>query len=146
MTDNISHDSGYFPLRNQPAEYEGDYTSPGTTGLDLITITEEILHELKAPTVRPRTQLVFKCEPTALVSQVESSHVRLYIDTVIIPATPASPFTIRIGTSNFLRGWNVAGEFHTSFIIDAGADIQLSAVAAISAAGLDIIFVGEIIN
>lgn len=146
MTDDIATGPAY-PERNQIDEYEGDYGSPGDANEGQLDVLERILHNLQNPPVRPRTSLLFRCEATALVSQVINSHVRVHVTKLIIPGTPTTPFTINIGTSAFSRGWAIAGEFDVDFIIDAGADVQLSASANIYAAiATDIWMVGDIIN
>lgn len=148
MSDDIGHDLGY-PERNQPPPYEGDFGSPGEMGVGIQTVLELILHELVAPTVRPKSQITLTVLAGGVASDIFATHVRYYIDKVVILQAPAVPFDIKAGSANILSGFGITavGVFDCSVIVDAGADIQaISQGAAIYAAKTNILLVGWIIN
>ncbi len=151
MTDDISHGSGY-PERAtalQPLEYEGDYGSPGEAADGMSGVLNQILHELKAPTVRPRVQVLLTFAGAVAASDTISSHVRMLVDTITILQSPTVPFNINVGSASALNGIGITaiGALPCYFIIDSGADIQaVSQGASPYAARTNIILTGWIID
>jgi hypothetical protein len=150
MTDDLAHDSGY-PEKNQPPPYEGDYGSFGDANGALQSTLESMLHEMKAPSVRPKAQIKLTVAAGGNVSDIFSTHVRYYIEFITILQAPAVVFDLKVGSAAAIQGLGSAaliGGIPVSLIIDAGADIQLvsQAGAAIYPAVTSVLLVGYIID
>lgn len=139
------------PSHNSPDP--GDYGSPGEIAVGMDSALALILQELQNPTTRPNVQIVLRTTLAAdAVTSVFSTHLKLNITQIVIPAPLASAGALVVGSDRVIEGI-INGPNDTFFpcniIVEPGADLQFvsaTAAALFAIAPVTILLIGRIVN